>query len=81
LALGWRKWELNREGGTCTWGASYLDVAAHRLGELPDNRESQTGADHTVAVVAAIQEEALERPRKLLTCDSRTGVSDGQLSG
>src|SRR5438128_8318128 len=73
--------EPNRERGTCTWRASYLDVAAHRLGELPDDREPQTCADRAVAVVASVEEEALERARDLIARDPGAGVGDGQLAG
>ena len=37
------------------------DRAAHRLGELADDREAEPGADRAAARVARVEEEALER--------------------
>ena len=57
------------------------DVPSHGDCELANDRQPETGADRAIAVVAAVEEEAIEGARKLVRRDSRTGVLDRELAG
>jgi hypothetical protein len=52
------------------------DVTAHREDELADDRQTEARADLPVTVVAAVEEEAIERARQLVRRDSGAGVGD-----
>src|SRR5438128_5518906 len=58
--------------------ASDLDRAAHRLGQLLDDREAEAAAEPLTGPVLVVQVEALERPREILRREAVAGVLDGQ---
>src|SRR6218665_3793812 len=69
--------EANREGRARAGTALDGDAAAHRLGQLANDCETQAGAVGRAAPVAAAQVEAVEGVLDVLGRDAGAGVGDG----
>ena len=61
--------------------ARHLDGAAHRLGQLLHDRETEPGTDGPLAAVTLVQIEALEGALPVLDLEARAGVLDAEHTG
>ena len=82
VAKGYRSGrEPNREAGALGGKVLDGDGAAHRLGQLADDREAEAGAVPGAAPGALAQVEALEGVAELGRRDAGALVGDRQLTG